>query len=111
MPKGERGTSRPFLRGKIWYIRYRVPGENKDRWESSKSTNKNDAIRLLNERRKQVDDWQVTSSNADVGDLLRLYLKDLRQQKRSSYNSADGMSASISNRPSAKSRPRRLRRP
>ena len=90
MPKGEKGTARPFLRGKIWYIRYRVPGENKDRWESSKSTDKNVAKRLLNERRKNIDDRQVSSTNATVEDLLNLYLADQRRQGRHSYQQADG---------------------
>jgi integrase len=90
MPKGERGTSRPFLRGKIWYIRYTVPGEEKERWESAKSTNKNDAIRLLNQRRKEIDDRRVTSTNATVGDLLKLYLADQRRQGRHSYKQAEG---------------------
>lgn len=90
MPKGERGTSRPFLRGKIWYIRYKIPGEEKERWESSKSINKIDAIRLLNQRRKEIDDRQVTSTNATGRDLLRLYLDDQRRQSRHSYKQAEG---------------------
>lgn len=90
MPRGERGTSRPYLRGKIWWIRYKVPGEAEERFESSKSSNKQDAVRLLNRRRKEIDDRQVTSTDATVGDLLKLYLADQKKQKRSSYNSAEG---------------------
>jgi integrase len=92
MPKGEKGSSRPFLRpgGKIWYIRYRVPGESKDRWESSKSANKNDAIRLLNQRKKEIDDRKITAGNAMVADLLKLYLDDQKRQKRHSQKQADG---------------------
>lgn len=90
MAKGERGTAKPYLRGKIWWIRYSVPGEGQERFESSKSTNKNDAIRLLNKRRKEIDDRQITSTDATVGDLLRLYLEDQKRQKRHSYQQADG---------------------
>jgi integrase len=90
MPKGERGTSKPYLRGEIWWIRYKVPGEERERFESSKSTNKNDAIRLLNKRRKEIDDRQVTTTDATVGDLLKLYLEDQRRQSRHSYNQAEG---------------------
>lgn len=90
MPKGERGSARPYLRGEIWWIKYKVPGEEKPRFESSKSKNKNDAIRLLNKRRKEIDDRQVTATDASVADLLRLYLADQRKQKRSSYQSAEG---------------------
>lgn len=108
MPKGERGTAKPFLRGKIWYIRYQVPGEPGPRWESSRSTNKNDALRLLNQRRKEIDDRQVTSTNATVSDLLKLYLSDQRQQKRNSFRQADGYVRLHRNLPSEKSRPRQL---
>jgi integrase len=90
MAKGERGTAKPYLRGKIWWIRYSVPGEGQERFESSKSTHKNDAIRLLNKRRKEIDDRQITSTDATVSDLLRLYLEDQRRQKRHSYKQADG---------------------
>jgi hypothetical protein len=47
MAKGERGTSRPYLRGNTWWIRYTVPGERKERFESSESTGKTDALRLF----------------------------------------------------------------
>src|SRR4029077_17598734 len=90
MPKGERGTARPFLRGKIWWIQYYVPGESKPRRESSESTDKRIANRLLNQRRKEIDDRQITPGDATVGDLLELYLTDQRQQKRSSYRDAEG---------------------
>jgi hypothetical protein len=90
MAKGERGTAKPYLRGKIWWIRYSIPGERQERFESSKPTNKNDAIRLLNMRRKEIDDRQITSTDATVSDLLRLYLEDQRRQKRHSYQQADG---------------------
>ncbi len=90
MAKGERGTAKPYLRGKIWWIRYSVPGEGQERFESSKSTIKNDAIRLLNKRRKEIDDRQITSTDATVSDLLRLYLEDQRRQQRHSHKQADG---------------------
>jgi integrase len=81
MPKGERGTSRPYLRGKIWWIRYTVPGETTERYESSKSTSKKDAIRLLNQRRKEIDDRTVVPAEATIGNLLDLYLADKRHAK------------------------------
>ena len=85
MPKGERGTSRPYLRGKVWWIRYCVPGEEKERFESSQSTNKKDAIRLLNQRRKEIDDRSVVPSEATIGNLLDLYLAD-KMRKRGYYD-------------------------
>lgn len=90
MAKGERGSAKPYLRGKIWWVRYSVPGEGNERFESSKSTNKNDAIRLLNKRRKEIDDRQVTSTDAAVNDLLHLYVEDQKRQSRHSYKQADG---------------------
>jgi hypothetical protein len=29
MAKGERGTAKPYLRGRVWWIKYYVPGEKK----------------------------------------------------------------------------------
>jgi integrase len=90
MPKGERGTAKPYLRGKIWWIKYYVPGERQPRYESSKSAVKNDAIRLLNQRRSEIDNRQIPAGSATVGDLLDLYLADQRKQKRHSYKQAAG---------------------
>ena len=90
MPKGERGTTKPYLRGKIWWINYYVPGEDRPRYESSKSASKNDAIRLLNQRRSEIESRQVSSLTATVGDLFKLYLADQRKQGRHSYKQADG---------------------
>ena len=86
MAKGERGTTKPYLRGKLWWIKYYVPGEDKPRYESSKSTNKNDAIRLLNQRRSEIDNRQVSSTTAIISDLLA----DRRKQGRHSYKQAAG---------------------
>lgn len=90
MAMGERGTGRPYLRGGIWWIKYYVPGEDKPRYESSKSTNKSDAVRLLNQRRREIDNRQVSSGSATVGDLLQLYLADQRRQGRHSRKQAEG---------------------
>jgi type IV secretion system protein VirB10 len=65
-------------------------GERQPRYESSKSTVKNDAIRLLNQRRSEIDNRQISSGTATVGDLLDLYLADQRKQKRHGYKQADG---------------------
>lgn len=90
MAKGERGTARPYLRGRIWWIKYYVPGELKPRRESSGSSNKNDAIRLLNQRRAEVDNRKITTGSATVTHLLDLYLADQKKQSRRSYKQAEG---------------------
>ena len=81
MPKGEKGSARPYLRGDIWWIRYAVPGEKGERRESSGSTDKNEALRLLNKRRGEVDAGTVVPSKATIGDLLDLYLADKKSTK------------------------------
>jgi integrase len=90
MSKGERGTAKPYLRGRIWWIKYYVLGEKKPRRESSYSENKEDARRLLNKRRKEIDDRQVSPTNATVGHLLDLFLDDLRRNKKPWLRSAKG---------------------
>lgn len=88
MPSGEKGTSRPYLRGRTWWIRYTVPGEKSERFESSKSTNKEDAKKLLRQRLKEIDEAIVAPTDATVGDLLNLYLRDQEVQRRSSIYGA-----------------------
>ena len=90
MPRGERGTSRPYLRGKTWWIRYQVPGEQKERRESSGSAKKSDAVRLLHNRLKDIDDRTLAPGKPTVGQLLQLYLADQRRQGRKSYRQAEG---------------------
>src|SRR3954468_11462646 len=89
MGKGSPGTGKPYLRGRMWWIKYSVPGETTPRYESSNSTNKTDAIRLLNKRRSEIDNRQVTPANVLVSDLLDLYLADQRKQARHSYKQAE----------------------
>ena len=92
------------MRGRIWWIRYKVPGDPDEKFESSKSTNKQDAVRLLNRRRKEIDDRQVTGE-ATVGQLLQKHLADLRKQGRKDYRSSRVSFASIYNLLSAMSKP------
>ncbi len=90
MPRGERGSAKPYLRRDIWWIRYSVPGDGKERRESSKSTNKADAVRLLHQRLKQIDDRQIATSKATIHDLLELFLADQLRQGRRSCRTAEG---------------------
>jgi hypothetical protein len=89
MARGEKGTSRPYLRGNTWWIRYKVPGDPKERFESSKSTNKEDAKKLLRQRLKEIDEAVVTPGEATVGDLLNLYLAGMRRNAKKSGASAE----------------------
>lgn len=81
MAQGERGTSRPYLRGKFWWIRYMVPGEKNERFESSKSTNKKDALRLLIKRQSEIHSKTLVPASTTIGNLLDLYLADKRNTK------------------------------
>ena len=107
MAKGERGTAKPYLRGKIWWIRYSVPGEGQERFESSKSTIKNDAIRLLNKRRKEIDDRQITSADATVSDLFTFTWRIKDDNNDTATNRRMAMSGCTSSRLSGRSRRRR----
>jgi len=88
MPKGERGSARPYLRGKIYWIKYYVDG--KPKYESSRSEKKSDALKLLNQKRAQIDTGQLPKSDVTVVQLLNLYLADLQRNKRTYYRSAKG---------------------
>jgi hypothetical protein len=77
MARGERGSARPYLRGAIWWIRYSVPGEG-ERFESSKSTEKKDALKLLHDRLQEIDNRQIGPKGVTVENLLDLHLRDLR---------------------------------
>src|SRR4051794_23529395 len=90
MAKGERGTAKPYRRGNIWWIKFYVPGEDRPRRESSGSENKNDALRLLNQRRSEIDTRRISAASATVADLLDLYLADQKKQGRRSYKQAEG---------------------
>lgn len=90
MPRGEKGSARPYLRGTTRWIKYSVPGEETPRYESSHSEKKSDAVRLLNQRRAEIDKRQVSSTTARVTDLLQLYLADQKKQKRHSGKQAEG---------------------
>ena len=56
MPKGEKGTAKPYLRSGSakWNIRYYVPGEAERRFEATGSKNKQDAWDLLRKRQEQI---------------------------------------------------------
>jgi hypothetical protein len=88
MAKGERGTAKPYLRDRVWWIKYYVPGEKKPRRESSKSTSKTIAVRLLNPRRAEVDRGAVVAGEPSVGSLLELYLADQVKHRRRSLQDA-----------------------
>lgn len=91
MAKGKPGTSKPFkLKGsKNWYIRYTVPGEGQ-RTEATGTQDEKEARRLLNAKRKQVDDGEVGPRGVTIGKLLDLYLADRNKTRKKPCPSADG---------------------
>jgi len=90
MPRGERGTAKPFqFKGcAVWYIKYYVPGEKMPRVESSKSTNKTVAVRLLNQRRAEVDRGTVVAAEPLIDHLLELYIGDQTKHNRAGLRNA-----------------------
>jgi site-specific recombinase XerC len=57
----------------------------KERFESSQSTSKADALKLLNRRRREIDEKTVVPADATIGNLLDLYLADRRKGKGYQY--------------------------
>ncbi|MBV9443515.1 MAG: hypothetical protein JO217_12600 [Acidobacteriaceae bacterium] len=70
-----------------------MPGEKKPRRESSASTDKKIAVRLLNQRKREVDERPAASSTATPQDLLVLYLAGDRRHGRHSYKPAKDLCA------------------
>ncbi len=87
MARGKRGTGQPFLRGRIWWIKFYVNG--KPRFESSHSAKKADAVRLLNQRRADSDQGKLPLADSTTEDLLQLYLTDMKKNGRSSLSDAE----------------------
>ena len=81
MPKGERGTARPYLRGKIWWIQYYVDG--KPVRESTETESKTEAVKILNRKRKDADEGKVTANRCTVGHVLDLLIQQQRRLQRS----------------------------
>jgi integrase len=87
MAKGMKGTGQPFLRGKIWWIKFYANGNAQ--YESSGSMKKSDAVRLLNTRRAEAQAGRIAAGSAIVDDLFALYLSDLRRNRRRSFHDAE----------------------
>ena len=80
MPKGEKGTSRPYLRGSVYWIKYYVQG--KAVRESTQKTIYNEAVQVLNQKRVAADRGELTASKCKIHDLFDLVLKEQRRRKR-----------------------------
>jgi hypothetical protein len=81
MPKGERGTAKPYLPGKTWWIKYHVDG--KPVRESTETESKTEAVKILNRKRKDVDEGKITANRCTVGHLLDLLIQQQRRRQRS----------------------------
>jgi integrase len=92
MPKGEKGTARPYLRGKIWWIKFYVDG--KPVYESTNTENKSEAVKILNRKRRDADEGKVTANACTVGHLLDLLVK---QQCRMQRADVDKVKSRIKN--------------
>jgi integrase len=74
---------------KNWYISYTVPGE-KRRIESTGTDNEKEARRILNAKRKAIDDREIGPRGVTVGNLLDLYLTDKNRNRKKPCKSSDG---------------------
>lgn len=85
-----RGSGRIFLRGRIWWIEY-YDGDGRQRRETSKSTRKEDARKLLERRRAAVvTGRRVAGADAErttLANLRELIVNDYRLNQRKSLES------------------------
>jgi integrase len=88
MPKGQSGTGKPFLRGRIWYVTYYVDGIQKQ--ESTGSTDLQYAVKFLNKRRAEADAGDLCPENPTTGQLLQLVKADYSLNERRT-NTLDGL--------------------
>jgi integrase len=80
MAKGRRGTGEPYLRGSTYWIKYYVDG--KAVYESTGTSNKSDAVKILNRKRAEADRGQLTANRCTIEDLLSLLLRQQRRLQR-----------------------------
>jgi integrase len=85
--RGERGTARPYRRGKTWWVQYFSNGKRVR--ESAYTNNKSIAIKLLNQRKAQSDTRQLIATEATVSDLLDHLLSDYRRHSRASIKAVE----------------------
>ena len=85
MPKGERPTARPYLRGKVWWVQH-YPNGRRLR-ESVHTTNKTIAERFLNHRKAESDGRRIVATEAAVSNLLDPLLGAHRHPGRASLKS------------------------
>ena len=88
MPKGERGSAKPYLRGKIWWIKFYVNGEPE--YESSHSEKKSDALRLLNQKRSDLDAGRIVTTVTSLLQLVDLVIADYRLKKKANRKKIEG---------------------
>jgi hypothetical protein len=55
MPKGERGTARPYLRGKVWWVQYFANGRRVREFPQTAKTNKTADVKFLDNRKAESD--------------------------------------------------------
>jgi integrase len=87
MHTSERGDGRVFQRGEVWWIQYYFDGQ--DRRESSRSTNKKVAERLLRQRLAKKDSGELQEAHFKqirFADLTRIIEQDYQLNKRKSVD-------------------------
>jgi hypothetical protein len=109
MGKGESGTAKPYLRGKIWWIKYYLPDGSR-KYESSGSENRSDAVKLLNERRAGADAGKVIAANPTVAQILELVVADYKMRRKPNLWNAGPYKESPGPGPGKVQSPRRKQR-
>jgi len=90
MAKRQRFSGSLYLRGPIWQIQYFVDGQR--RRESSRTTSKDEAQKLLNRRMAEAREGAAKLKPTTVGALAALYLEAQRPRwKPQTHEWADGI--------------------
>lgn len=87
MPTNERGDGRVFQRGSVWWIQYYFDGQ--DRRESSRSTNKKVADKLLRQRLAKKDSGELQEAHFKqirFADLKHIIEQDYQLSQRKSVD-------------------------
>jgi hypothetical protein len=91
-PRRKSGEGCVYLRGQVWWIKYRVNGEPLH--ESSDSNKESDARKLLNKRLGEIAVGRFIGPDAErvtVRELAEDYLNDYRVNGRKSLDKAERM--------------------
>jgi integrase len=78
--RGKRGTGAPYLRGRIYWIKYYVDGAPV--YESTGTSIKSEAVKILNRKRVEADRGHISPDKCRIEQLLELHIKEQTRLQR-----------------------------